>query len=419
MGGLYSRLRAQQSTVEVLESIDKGIQELEEFQEKNQRSQKLWIGRLVLYSSCLYLVTCMTIYFWCVPEDLTTKLTMTLLLFAFPVLVWLVRKILLVWFSKRTERNNEELEELKARKKKILEEVMEKETYKTAKLILERFDPDSKKTKELEQLPTAGVSVTPRPGQELRQRSAAKISQTASTPQIPTPGGAQAQGVHAATPGAPQVVSAPGGPPEKSRANILQRYPTTPITPVSRMGLHPPGPPLARPILPRERGVMDKLIELLVGDGPQNRYALVCQQCFSHNGMALKEEFEYIAFRCAYCFFLNPARKTRPQAPRIPEMRFENRPRSESQNSAESSHSDEADNQDISPDNGPEEKSTSADESKQIPEQNDANVADHSTKLFQGHNGPVTCTEEPKQSTEIPSQENVSEQDEDSLMETD
>lgn len=24
------------------------------------------------------------------------------------------------------------------------------------------------------------------------------------------------------------------------------------------------------------------------------RYALICQQCFSHNGMALKEEFEYL-----------------------------------------------------------------------------------------------------------------------------
>ncbi|KAF6114419.1 lunapark, ER junction formation factor [Phyllostomus discolor] len=91
------------------------------------------------------------------------------------------------------------------------------------------------------------------------------------------------------------------------------------------MGLHPPGPPLARPILPRERGALDRIVEYLVGDGPQNRYALICQQCFSHNGMALKEEFEYIAFRCAYCFFLNPARKTRPQAPRLPEFSFEKR----------------------------------------------------------------------------------------------
>lgn len=27
---------------------------------------------------------------------------------------------------------------------------------------------------------------------------------------------------------------------------------------------------------------------------PSYRYALICQQCFSHNGMALKEEFEYL-----------------------------------------------------------------------------------------------------------------------------
>ena len=26
------------------------------------------------------------------------------------------------------------------------------------------------------------------------------------------------------------------------------------------------------------------------------------------------------AFRCAYCYFLNPARKIRPQAPRLPEI---------------------------------------------------------------------------------------------------
>ena len=39
---------------------------------------------------------------------------------------------------------------------------------------------------------------------------------------------------------------------------------------------------------------MDKLVEYLVGDGPENRYALICKQCQSHNGMALKEEFEYI-----------------------------------------------------------------------------------------------------------------------------
>uniref|UniRef100_A0A8C6V7M7 Endoplasmic reticulum junction formation protein lunapark n=1 Tax=Naja naja TaxID=35670 RepID=A0A8C6V7M7_NAJNA len=256
MGGIISRWRqAKRSTVEVLEKLDKDIQSLEEFREKNQRQQKLWVGRFLLYSSVLYLLICLVIYLWYLPDEWSARFIMTLPLFAFPLIVWSIRTLLIFFFSKRTERNNEALEDLKSQKKKILEEVMEKETYKAAKLILERFDPEAKKAKDVE-LPSAGASAVPRPGQ----------------------------------------------------------------------GLHPPGPPLARPILPRERGALDRIVEYLVGDGPQNRYALICQQCFSHNGMALKEEFEYIAFRCAYCFFLNPARKTRPQASRLPDFNIEKKP---------------------------------------------------------------------------------------------
>nr|XP_026261424.1 endoplasmic reticulum junction formation protein lunapark isoform X2 [Urocitellus parryii] len=320
MGGLFSRWRTKPSTVEVLESIDKEIQALEEFREKNQRLQKLWVGRLILYSSILYLFTCLIVYLWYLPDEFTARLAMTLPFFAFPLIIWSIRTVLIFFFSKRTERNNEALDDLKSQKKKILEEVMEKETYKTAKLILERFDPDSKKAKEFEP-PSAGAAVTARPGQEIRQRTAVQrnLSPTPATsnqgppPQIPV------------SPGPPKDTSAPGGPPERTAtpalsSNVLLRRLGSPATSVPGMG-----PPLARPILPRERGALDRIVEYLVGDGPQNRYALICQQCFSHNGMALKEEFEYIAFRCAYCFFLNPARKTRPQAPRLPEFSFEKR----------------------------------------------------------------------------------------------
>ena len=55
-------------------------------------------------------------------------------------------------------------------------------------------------------------------------------------------------------------------------------------------------PALVRPILPADRTVLDRLVEALVGDGPQNRYALICQHCQRHNGMALPEEFEYIGW---------------------------------------------------------------------------------------------------------------------------
>ncbi|XP_053123214.1 endoplasmic reticulum junction formation protein lunapark isoform X2 [Hemicordylus capensis] len=327
MGGIISRWRAKPSTIEVLEKIDKDIQVLEEFREKNQRQQKLWVGRLLLYSSVLYLITCLIIYLWYLPDEWTARFIMTLPLFAFPLIVWSIRTLLIFFFSKRTERNNEALEDLKSQKKKILEEVMEKETYKAAKLILERFDPEAKKAKDVEP-PSAGASAVPRPGQELRHRTPVRGNVSPPISVTPKQGSPKASGPMPLSPSLQRETSAPGGPPERtltsaSQPNVLSRHPGSRATSMPGMGLHPPGPPLARPILPRERGALDRIVEYLVGDGPQNRYALICQQCFSHNGMALKEEFEYIAFRCAYCFFLNPARKTRPQAPRLPDFNAE------------------------------------------------------------------------------------------------
>lgn len=323
MGAAVSRWRAKRSTVEILEGIDKDIQVLEEYSEKNQRQLKIWVGRLLLYSSLLYLITCVVVYFWYLPEQLMGRLILSLPFLIVPLLVWLLRKLLIKIFSRRTEKNNEKLEDLKAEKRKILEEVMETETYKNAKMILERFDPDSKKNIALESTPVA-PQITPKPGQELRHRNVIPKA----PPVVVNPASeAAARPPLASRPTYPgrSSHSAPGGPPERSLSAIaaqqsLMRKPVTPGTPVPGVGMHPPGPPLARPVIPRERGAMDRVIEYLVGDGPQNRYALICQQCLSHNGMALKEEFEYIAFRCAYCYFLNPARKTRPQAPRLTEV---------------------------------------------------------------------------------------------------
>ncbi|XP_017559172.1 endoplasmic reticulum junction formation protein lunapark-B isoform X2 [Pygocentrus nattereri] len=322
MGGIISRWKAKPSTVDRLEELDKDIKDLEEFRAKNQRLQKLWVGRLLFYSAALYLLTCVVIYYLYLPEQWSARLITALPLIAFPALVWFVRKLLIFLFSKRTERNNEKLEDLKTEKRKILEEVMETETYKNAKLILERFDPEAKKKVETEATPVR-PNMTPRPGQDLRQRHVA----------MATPG------PHPMAPGATPLRAAPGGPPEKglaASATSPAMASTMDSPPQMRRHVSPyspapgTGPPLARPILPRERSAVDRVIEYLVGDGPQNRYALICQQCFSHNGMALREEFEYLSFRCGYCYFMNPARKMRPQAPRLPEFSFERRLRSES-----------------------------------------------------------------------------------------
>ncbi|KAK0130974.1 Endoplasmic reticulum junction formation protein lunapark-B [Merluccius polli] len=360
--GRYNRYTTQRNakptTVEQLENLDKEIKDLEEFRTKNQRLLKLWVGRLLLYSSVLYLLTCVIVYWLYLPEQWSHKIAMALPFFMFPVLVWFTRKLLVCLFSKRTERNNDKLEDLKVSKRKILEEVMETETYKNAKLILERFDPEAKKKAELEATPVH-PQMTPRPGQEIRQRGVAMRPMPMASPagmmMTPPPGARppMAPGVTTMGEGVPTRINAHASHLRETKYCLFDvslsqlqgahlrdllcphlstkgPYTERPALPYQvSVGMHPPGPPLARPVLPRERSAVDRVIEYMVGDGPQNRYALICQQCFSHNGMALKEEFEYLAFRCAYCYFMNPARKTRPQAPRLPDFSFERRLRAE------------------------------------------------------------------------------------------
>ncbi|XP_060557763.1 endoplasmic reticulum junction formation protein lunapark-B-like [Ruditapes philippinarum] len=312
MGIVLSRFRKKKSTIEILEQVDQDIKRLEQFKRKNQERQKWFIAKLLLYSILLYVVSALVFYFYYFPEKWKDRLLYSIPLLLFPVVIWCVKKVLHWYFIKRIAKNDLALEELREKKKQILEDVMETETYKKAREILEKFDPA--RFKELEA--PKETPAKPTPGTELRQR---QFAQRTSPGSQPRPG---------VTPGYPGMT--PMRPQQGPGSNI--RPGMTPYGPRgSAQGIQPrnlmnspqinggtsQGPPLPRPVLPRERGTMDRLLEYLVGDGPQNRYALICVNCSSHNGMAMKEEFEYITFRCCYCYSVNPAKKKRPYAPRI------------------------------------------------------------------------------------------------------
>lgn len=65
--------------------------------------------------------------------------------------------------------------------------------------------------------------------------------------------------------------------------------------------------------------ILEKMVDYLIGDGPNNRYAMICKECLRHNGMTSQEEYEYASFRCAFCNALNLAQKKRPTAPKLPD----------------------------------------------------------------------------------------------------
>jgi len=340
MGFILSKFRKKKSTLEVLEQLELEITSISKFKASTVVWQKKVVGYLVTYSIVVYLLLAMLVYFKLFPAAVNRQEQLLLLLpfLVFPGLIWGLRKFLTWWYHRKVRRDDLKLERLKEKKTKILDEVMEKETYRVAKQILDKFGQAHPGVRTA--VPPAGVvrqaaaaggghsdqaqlrrragpadlntslpataSFTARPA---KQNTSMAITNTAvPAGQIVSPAGRVGQG-----PGAPQGPSGAGG---------AAAPPLPPVRPPGAgvLSRSAPGPPLPRPVLPRERGYLDKFVEFLVGDGPANRFALICRQCQSHNGMALREEFEYVAYRCCYCYYWNPARKQRPVAPRLPDQ---------------------------------------------------------------------------------------------------
>ncbi|KAK7791876.1 hypothetical protein R5R35_010554 [Gryllus longicercus] len=408
MGVILSRFRKKKSTLEILEGLEKDIKSIEEYGQTTERQHKAIVGRLVLFSVGLYVLMAALFYFFFFPASMYDQIQYVIPLLLFPLIIVFVKRLVSWWYRRKISRNQVKLGDMKKQKKELLEEVMDKETYKVARQILEKFAPEQLRK------PSAATtsSVLARAGLEpgkfsnqlaLSQRSVVQSTQTATsgtelrrrpvgpqlisssdrlppprplgsapgTPRVsssgilptgqmmtsestsvvsPVPGAAAdsigtiAAPVGTATPAAvaspaasataatvkPDVDSEDEDVDDNNDSNEADKDTSagaevadnsgekdTEEGPRKGAGMSPSPMRLTRPILPRERTVMDRLVEYLVGDGINQRYALICRNCCSHNGMALKEEFEYLAFRCCYCFHWNPARKQRLQAPRL------------------------------------------------------------------------------------------------------
>lgn len=312
MGIILSRFRAKKTTIEILEDLDSKIKEIQEYGQNTEHRHKKIVGTLVIYSVALYITTAFIFYFYFFPASLYDQLFYITPLLIFPILILFTKKMVSWYYKRKISRNQEKLVTMQREKNKILEEVTETETYKKAKDILLRFAPDQLKetptpvkipptVEKLRQLNIPQAAMSPMPGSgELRRRTIGHSNQL---------GNVQS--------GAPTQMAIIGATPIKSPQINTSIQTGAKVLSSTPMNYTIPECTLVRPILSHQRSYFDRLIDYLVGDGPSNRYALICQQCVCHNGMALKEEFEYLGFRCCYCNFWNPPRKQKPGAPKL------------------------------------------------------------------------------------------------------
>lgn len=209
------------------------------------------------------------------------------------------KKGLHFYYAWDRDRKEERLRELKKQKRKILEKVRETETYNNAEEILKKYDPKS--VERVQQSPSviSPQRFTPIESQ-LRYRG--NLTPMRSLPALPSGSSFTPQTGYGLRPQIPVGLA---------RGSMV-----TPVRP-PLMATPMPAIRTIKPIVAQNRSIVEKVVDYMVGDGPNNRYALICIHCYSHNGMALKDEFEFIAFRCCYCRGFNPARKMRPQPPRL------------------------------------------------------------------------------------------------------
>ncbi|XP_068621825.1 endoplasmic reticulum junction formation protein lunapark-B [Battus philenor] len=284
MGLILSKLRRKKTTLEILERLETNIKSIEEDGQYKEQTHKRIIGYVMAYSVGLYVLFAILYYYMYVgrSQHWLHSLLYASPLLVLPVLVFLIRATISWYYTWSLNKNKAKLKKMREEKKKILEEVMNTETYKVAKEILDKFGSPDEQTNTLKPLLPARISPN-----------------NASTPAsaAPVPLRQRQLAIQATTP--------------LNRNMNLVAVNNSPVYKGPRL----PPEQLPRPLLDRNRSALDKVVDYLLREGPNHRMALICSECFSHNGMAMIEEFEYVSYACAYCGRLNPARKQRPAAP--------------------------------------------------------------------------------------------------------
>ncbi|KAK2564930.1 Endoplasmic reticulum junction formation protein lunapark [Acropora cervicornis] len=265
----FTRVVKKESLGEVLESLEKDLKALESNLQRTEQLRRKFIGSLVLYSILLYILAALVCYFYDFPKSWKAKIVRSIPLLVFPLVVYSLKRVLHYVFVSRISKKARRLEQLKDRKRQVLEEVMEKETYKAAKDLLDKYDPNSEILKVERKItaptsPVAAVMQSPQGtiGTELRQRNLSSKTESPGAPALQR------------TFSEPSLLESPAQLNQSHDSRVVNRSVE----------------------VRKSSSLMDITLsksEYLVGDGPNNRFALICSQCCSHNGMALKEEFEY------------------------------------------------------------------------------------------------------------------------------
>lgn len=326
MGILISRIYDKPSTRDTLERIEQEIQNIEERRwDKIKREQ--FIVQILSFLPLTILIANVCIFIYPSESSWRDKILLSVPVIILNLILWVCKKIV-QWYSRWSLLNEEtRLRKLQKEKKRILEMVCETESYRVATELLEKYDPKQLRRREAKVAerpnspPPLNTSLTKFTASPLRSPKTSQQQQNQHQQQmIHNTSFFHNQSLNIQSP-PPQQLPVPAPPPPTPITKPLQQQSAqlnttsknlhnASMTSIAASSVQ--GRPV-RPILSKDRSFIEKIVDFVVSDGPDNRFALICRFCYGHNGMSLAEEYETINFRCCYCYNLNTATSKRQQ----------------------------------------------------------------------------------------------------------
>ncbi|KAF9976758.1 hypothetical protein BGZ73_007893 [Actinomortierella ambigua] len=236
-----------------------------------------------------------------------------------PIVIYLGRHVITVWYKRKKTNEENQLNLLRDSQRMKVEELKKKTAYYTTKTLLERYDPTVRSSSSPRGHDGKPIPANGQPGHPgsmmdpgLRQRGGPAgmpgnrmggPSGAQQKPQQPPTG--MSTGVQP-RPGQPGPGFPPGAGQPMHNGQPGHMQPPHLVVPPQGAGL--PRMPYAPQ--PPQKHWYDKIVDVIVGDeGPDTKYALICGQCFTHNGLALPNEIDDVQYYCPNCNFFNPSRK--------------------------------------------------------------------------------------------------------------
>jgi len=257
-------------------------------------------------------------------ENIRRFIQIVFVFIIYPVAVLLIRKFWKYYYERRLTKVDDEIKSLDKQKESILKDVMEKEPYNKAREILKRFG--SNQAFEVPKAPTQQRKKLVN-GKPIDDQAKRAMNSTVSEPTKKLPQPNVQRQLSQTIGGMSPILRTPG-----TQGN------STMTTPQVRKTVRKTVRPLPSEKLNQSN--IEKMVDWVVGSKPEQMYALICKNCKMHNGLAIKEEFEYMEWRCAFCHFLNMASKQRPAPPQLQPQRPMDVPRSISPSTSTSSRAD-------------------------------------------------------------------------------